>query len=420
MEQLVFCALTEISSVLKPLVEIEVFEIIELGLIHSSLFGTESIDVGVGEDPKKPGSEIGPCGKTRIGAERSEVRLLHEILGVSLIAGESACCGEQRRHERLRICNEARLISHPKNLPGSVAHRHFPSRPLTRADRISASARIAQSAERLTRNEKVASSILAPGSTHSPSARHQAVVSWKHAVHDRFVASSPVSDLTFLLRVWLPDRPGVLGAVATRLGAVKGDLLGIEIIERGGGVVIDELLIRLPSIDLVDLMLKEVGLVEGVSVEDLRPIEEPFNPDVDALEAATAIVQQAGDPTLSAGERADVVCRAVHKALRCTWVAMMGTDGLLATCGSPPAESWLSAYSAGSLDALNLTEVADASEMPLDEGSDSIVVRLPNAGLSLVLGRENLAFRHNDRRRVAAIARLTDALPVLAQLPSEA
>ena len=37
------------------------------------------------------------------------------------------------------------------------------------------------------------------------------------------------------LRVWLPDRPGALGAVASRIGGVKGDVVGIEILEQGAG-----------------------------------------------------------------------------------------------------------------------------------------------------------------------------------------
>src|SRR5262245_58230979 len=46
---------------------------------------------------------------------------------------------------------------------------------------------------------------------------------------------------TFVLRLWLPDRPGALGAVASRVGAVGGDLVGIDILERGAGRAIDEL-----------------------------------------------------------------------------------------------------------------------------------------------------------------------------------
>jgi hypothetical protein len=34
---------------------------------------------------------------------------------------------------------------------------------------------------------------------------------------------------TFVVRVWVPDRPGALGSVASRIGAVRGDLVGIDI-----------------------------------------------------------------------------------------------------------------------------------------------------------------------------------------------
>lgn len=36
---------------------------------------------------------------------------------------------------------------------------------------------------------------------------------------------------THLIRAWLPDRPGALGAVASRIGAVRGDVIGIDILE---------------------------------------------------------------------------------------------------------------------------------------------------------------------------------------------
>ena len=45
----------------------------------------------------------------------------------------------------------------------------------------------------------------------------------------------------YVVRIWLPDRPGALGAAASRTGAVRGDLVGIDILERGAGRAIDEL-----------------------------------------------------------------------------------------------------------------------------------------------------------------------------------
>ena len=53
-----------------------------------------------------------------------------------------------------------------------------------------------------------------------------------------------------LLRVWLPDRPGALGAVASRIGAVRGDIVGIDVLERNEGVAIDEFGVVLSDAEL--------------------------------------------------------------------------------------------------------------------------------------------------------------------------
>src|SRR3989440_11676930 len=79
---------------------------------------------------------------------------------------------------------------------------------------------------------------------------------------------------TFVVRVWVPDRPGALGAVASRIGAVRGDLVGIDILERGGGRAIDELIVDVPDETLVPLLVAEMSEVDGVDVEDGRPAPE--------------------------------------------------------------------------------------------------------------------------------------------------
>ena len=60
----------------------------------------------------------------------------------------------------------------------------------------------------------------------------------------------------FILRVWLPDRPGALGIVATRVGAAGGEIVGIDILERGGGRVIDERVVELPDESHVQLLVR--------------------------------------------------------------------------------------------------------------------------------------------------------------------
>src|SRR3954471_16769865 len=96
---------------------------------------------------------------------------------------------------------------------------------------------------------------------------------------------------TYVVRVWLPDRPGALGAVASRIGAVRGEIVGIDILERGAGRAIDELGVERPDRDLVALLVAEVREVDGVDVEDVRPVQHPVtDPRLDALAIAADLV----------------------------------------------------------------------------------------------------------------------------------
>src|SRR3954465_745722 len=97
----------------------------------------------------------------------------------------------------------------------------------------------------------------------------------------------------FGVRVWVPDRPGALGAVASRIGAVRGDLVGIDILERGAGRAIDELMVDLPSEDLVPLLVNEVAQVGGGDVGDVPPaVADLRAARLDALETAAVLVEQ--------------------------------------------------------------------------------------------------------------------------------
>ena len=41
----------------------------------------------------------------------------------------------------------------------------------------------------------------------------------------------------YRLRIWLPDRPGALGLVASRIGAVGGDIEAVDILDRADKLV---------------------------------------------------------------------------------------------------------------------------------------------------------------------------------------
>ena len=53
---------------------------------------------------------------------------------------------------------------------------------------------------------------------------------------------SPASGdgVRLVVRVWLPDRPGALGLVASRIGAIGADIVGVDVLERSEHVAVDE------------------------------------------------------------------------------------------------------------------------------------------------------------------------------------
>ena len=92
-----------------------------------------------------------------------------------------------------------------------------------------------------------------------------------------------------LIRVWLPDRPGALGLVASRIGAVDGDIVGIDVLEQGDGVAVDEFAVELRAPTAVALLVREIEEVDGVSVEEVREVEHFPDPRLDALESAMSL-----------------------------------------------------------------------------------------------------------------------------------
>ncbi|MEI8241479.1 MAG: hypothetical protein WCI22_18865, partial [Actinomycetota bacterium] len=150
---------------------------------------------------------------------------------------------------------------------------------------------------------------------------------------------------TFVVRVWLPDLPGALAQVAGRIGAVGGDVVGIEILERGGGSAIDELTVSLPEPGLVELLINEIRQVEGVAVEDVRPVA------ADRPEGAMAVLQ-AVERIVSApaAQRWSESCDALRSLVDGDWAVVVHLpDGdAIGVCGTPPDIEWLTAFLNGS------------------------------------------------------------------------
>jgi ACT domain-containing protein len=74
----------------------------------------------------------------------------------------------------------------------------------------------------------------------------------------------------YVVRIALPDRPGALGLVASRIGAVGGDIVAINILERDGGRAVDEFVVEIGGQHLIELLQSEIHEVDGVSVLEIR------------------------------------------------------------------------------------------------------------------------------------------------------
>ncbi|HLI16413.1 MAG TPA: hypothetical protein VKV23_10230 [Acidimicrobiales bacterium] len=201
----------------------------------------------------------------------------------------------------------------------------------------------------------------------------------------------------YVLRVWLADRPGALGAVASRIGAVGGDVVGIEILERGAGRVIDELLLELPSEDRVSLMLAKLAELDAVDVEDVRAIEGAGRPLAEPLEVAADL--------LGARSVADLLAAlagGVASASAAEWVAVLDPDepAVLSAAGSPPPAPWLEAFVAGT------SAGAGPHDAPGASVRDVAWARLEGTGLVLLAGRSGRPYRDRERRQLAALARI--------------
>ena len=216
---------------------------------------------------------------------------------------------------------------------------------------------------------------------------------------------------TYVLRLWLPDIPGTLGRVAAAIGQADGDVIGIEILERGAGMAIDELIVALPvqgstpseEVRLEELSLEKliscVSQVEGVAVEDVHRVAQD-RPDqsVLALDTAARIMETPRD------ERTEATCELVRDMLEANWCTVVpnGAQSPLAVSGDVPDLPWVMAFLGGishlASDAQHEHTPADVAWAPLDLLDAAIVV-----------GRQRGAFRLRERQHLTLIARIVSS-----------
>lgn len=162
---------------------------------------------------------------------------------------------------------------------------------------------------------------------------------------------------SYLLRVQLDDRPGSLGSLAIALGAVGADILSLDVVDRGPGYAVDDLVVELPAGAMPDTLITAAEGLTGVRVDSVRP-------HTGLLEAHREL--ELVDHIAAAGGRTarlQVLADEAPRVLRVGWCTVVHGPGGSA-CGfervvrspgapetAPDAAPWLPLTQAAALDA---------------------------------------------------------------------
>ncbi|MER2091817.1 MAG: amino acid-binding protein [Saccharopolyspora rectivirgula] len=143
--------------------------------------------------------------------------------------------------------------------------------------------------------------------------------------------------MSFLIRVQIPDRPGSLGAVATALGEIGADILSLDVVERGNGAAVDDMVVELPSGRLPDVLITAAESVEGVQVDAVRP----YAGVLDTRRELELVEEIAAEPRRGL----QIFAEGVPRIIRSGWAVVFGHHSggaeQLAASTSAPQEGYL-------------------------------------------------------------------------------
>lgn len=140
--------------------------------------------------------------------------------------------------------------------------------------------------------------------------------------------------MSYLLRVWLPDRPGSLGSLAVALGEAGADIISLDVVDRLDGVAVDDIVVSVPNGTMPDTLITAAEQLDGVAVDSLRP----FGGVLDAHGDLELI-----DVISGAGDRAPhLLVDELPAALRVGWalVAEATPEGFRSVAGGAAAPEW--------------------------------------------------------------------------------
>ena len=202
---------------------------------------------------------------------------------------------------------------------------------------------------------------------------------------------------SFMIRIWLADRPGALAQVAGRIGAVGGDVINIDILERDNGRAIDDLYITLPEGSLIPLMLTKISELDDVGVEDIRELQTDLSDAIqDPLQISYELISS---ETLSEVLRSFVA--GCSTCFNLDWAVMYREEdsAVVTASGDMPSPAWLDAFVAG---LQNSSE--DIEKLAIT--GDTAWIRLDKIGLMFIFSRLQRSLRSREKRQLLLLAQI--------------
>lgn len=212
---------------------------------------------------------------------------------------------------------------------------------------------------------------------------------------------------SYLLRVQLEDRPGSLGSLAVALGTVGADILSLDVIDRGSGTVVDDLVVELPTGSMPDVLITAAEALSGVRVDSLRP-------HTGLLEAHREL--ELIESVATAGRRSaklQVLADEAPRVLRVSWCMVVRGPGerVVSSLGAPETDAealpWLPIEHAGALDG-----AAEWVPQPWRDMDTALVAApLGDPHTAVLLGRSGgPEFRPAEVERMGHLAGIVAAL----------
>lgn len=214
---------------------------------------------------------------------------------------------------------------------------------------------------------------------------------------------------SYLLRVELEDRPGSLGSLAVALGSAGADILSLDVVERGPGYAVDDLVVELPAPAMPDALISAAESLKGVRVDSIRP-------HTGLLEAHRELELIDHVAAAERPVRLQVLVDEAPRVLRTGWCTVVtltdsGPERVAGSPGAPETQAaqtpWLPIERAAALDATG------DWVPPLWQDMDTTLAAAPlgDPGTAVVLGRPGgPGFRPSEVARLGYLAGIVATL----------